>query len=474
MTYNNIDFLLEIESNLELWNYKLNGVHLWPLIRSDILDYAIKSKYEFDQTQPEKRYINYFKPKILFEFVKSGTFFASPKSGFDSFFSTHARNQRFDTEKGKYFDQMYQPYLDLFTNPLIFERSFHTNIKKPRNFEQNTYLFDSIPFFSILKASHSYIKKDYRNDISEFVSIICKNYSCPYTCDKLYRKLYHRFLQSKYVGEFIDTITSSLNNNIAFLHGASYLGGDGLFGFINNRFKENGIVTIELQHGIIHSNHYAYKYPKGNSQFIAKDYLPDYLLTFGRYWNEQIQTPSNLVTVGNPILNSTKNKFENQHPVLSKSILIVSQGTVTSTMVKIAKYLSQKLPNYKIIYKLHPGEVPFKERYQLLEKYSNIKMKTYENIYELIASSEIIVGYNSTTLFEAVAFNNKRIFIVDNDMIPSSIGYKFSTCDELYNAIIDSESGYPSEDPSYFWEPDWESKFSSFLDQIQISHPWQK
>jgi hypothetical protein len=199
-----------------------------------------------------------------------------------------------------------------------------------------------------------------------------------------------------------------------------------------------------------------------------KEYLPDYYLTFGKYWGEQIQTPSTIVPVGNPTLNKSVDDLQKEVSPQSNSILVVSQGTVTQKMVKIAKYLSQALPKHTIIFKLHPGEVPFTHRYEDLKKYHNVQIRTYDNIYELIASSEIIVGYNSTTLFEAVAFGGKRIFILNNDMIPDSLGYKFSNCEELCDAILDGESGYPSAQPSYFWESDWETNIASFLKSLSL------
>jgi CDP-glycerol glycerophosphotransferase (TagB/SpsB family) len=135
-------------------------------------------------------------------------------------------------------------------------------------------------------------------------------------------------------------------------------------------------------------------------------------------------------------------------------------------MVKIATYLSKEFPERTIIFKLHPGEVPFKERYEELEQYENIKIKTYDNIYELIASTKIIVGYYSTTLFEAMAYSSKRIFVFQNDLIPDSIGYKFSECKELRDAILNTKLGYSTADSSYFWEPDWESRIAEFLDGL--------
>ena len=144
-------------------------------------------------------------------------------------------------------------------------------------------------------------------------------------------------------------------------------------------------------------------------------------------------------------------------------MLIVSQGTVTRNMVDIAKKLSQAFRDYKIIFKLHPGEIPFKERYILLKSYSNIEIIGDHNIYKLIVKSSIIIGYNSTTLFEALKFPEKRIFILENDDVPNEMGYKFTNIEELIEAIKDNSKGFPKVKSEYFWASNWEERFREFM-----------
>lgn len=35
-----LEQFIEIESNSNLWNYEINGIHLWPLIRTDTFTYV--------------------------------------------------------------------------------------------------------------------------------------------------------------------------------------------------------------------------------------------------------------------------------------------------------------------------------------------------------------------------------------------------------------------------------------------------
>jgi len=178
---------------------------------------------------------------------------------------------------------------------------------------------------------------------------------------------------------------------------------------------------------------------------------------------ENIRTPSKKIVVGYPYLNELSGKLIQNISPRGKTILIVSQGTVTERMVNIAKKLSRTFSDYKIIFKLHPGEIPFKERYSLLENLPNIEIIGNYNIYELIAKNNIIIGYNSTTLFEALKLPEKRIFIVKNNEIPDEIGYKFSNIEELIEAIKDNSKGYSKANPEYFWASNWEERFKKFM-----------
>lgn len=456
--------LIEIEKKLNLWEYCIDGVHPWALIRGNVLLLSLNANQSFCQAHAKSNLTKYLSPKLVLDLFKTMRFFISERKKFDSLFFTTARYQKFNYETSVYNDQFYKPYFSMFSNPLIFEHSYQGTVKQPRELELNTYILDYIPIITTLKSYKIRINTNkYEKDILDFIFIICNSFSLHNEMSNLYKKLIRRFHAKQYLINYIDSIIFHMNDNKAFIHCASYLNDNGL---ITKRLKEKGIITIEIQHGYIGSNHYAYNYPTGHAKSIAKEYLPDYYLTYGKYWTEQIQTPSTVVSVGNPSLNAAKDQYEETSNILPRSILIVSQGTVTPTMVKIAKYLSQTFPKYTIMYKLHPGEVPFTDRYDELRRYPNIQIKTYENIYDLIAMSEIIIGYYSTTLFEAAAFKGKRIFILKNNLIPKSLGYSFTNCEELRDAILDESYGYPSADPSYFWEPDWNNNISKFLSQI--------
>ncbi|WP_448375361.1 CDP-glycerol glycerophosphotransferase family protein, partial [Fervidobacterium sp.] len=231
----------------------------------------------------------------------------------------------------------------------------------------------------------------------------------------------------------------------------------------------------EFQHGVITKLHPAYNY--GAAVFNNegyKEYLPDYLLTYGDFWNEQVTTPSKKVTIGNPHFWFNYDRFKATPGIetkveKSKKILIVSQGTVTNINVELAKKLSNMVESdYKIVFRLHPGEVAFKERYQELFNYNNIEVNDSGDIYQLILSSDYVVSVYSTTIFEAASFG-KPVYIYRHPLselyIPENLGLWFSTAKELLKLIINDRKASNDFDLNYFWNEKWKENYLSFLEQ---------
>jgi hypothetical protein len=132
----------------------------------------------------------------------------------------------------------------------------------------------------------------------------------------------------------------------------------------------------------------------------------------------------------------------------------------------LAVGLARGLPGYRICYKLHPAESPADARFDPLRA-AQVEIVTGGSIHELIASSGIVVGYNSTVLFEVLAFPPRRLFLLDglpfSDSVPAAMGRKFGTLDELLAAIADLSAGYPTIDSRLFWADEPERRLRDFL-----------
>ncbi|GAH25010.1 unnamed protein product, partial [marine sediment metagenome] len=182
---------------------------------------------------------------------------------------------------------------------------------------------------------------------------------------------------------------------------------------------------------------------------------------------DKIKIPSKKITIGNPHFYESIKKYK-EIKEQKDSILIISQGDITDKFVNIAKYISEKLPNYRILFKLHPGEVPFESRYKELYKYANIELAKSGDIYKYIAQFENIVACYSTAIFEALGFN-KKIFILDNDMskkkIPEDIGVRFKENEELKDLILNTKELDIHQNLEHYFNSNWKENYKIFLNE---------
>ena len=251
---------------------------------------------------------------------------------------------------------------------------------------------------------------------------------------------------------------------------------DGCYGSYNALLlrvcDDMGIPTAEFQHGWVGEQHLAYCYAIDVPDYAR--YLPDYFLTFGQYWSDVLRKlPCHKIVVGNPHLSS---RVRNSSPSASGAsrVLFVSDGNQSGEFSSLALQLRELLPaDYDIIFRLHPGEVPFlNQRYGSLLKTGSITVSTSGDIYDLFQDCHHIVGIGSTVLFEALPFQ-KRIYVLKNDYsrayVPPSIGTWFTRATELAKSILSAGSDSAPPDWRYYWELNWESRFRSFLDAVLAS-----
>jgi hypothetical protein len=349
--------LLEKEEKYNLWDFKIGSLNLWPLIRT-----AIFSKYEIsDKGYAEPHYIpnkyNMLSPKLWKHHLKTFYLLNVRRDCFDVLFFNTAVLRYFNNETKYYENRLYGRYFKSFSKPLNFENNFQGFFPNVLPKSENTFIFETLTILLKLnKEINKYklpnIAKDdiapFSNAVnSAFPNIIQSDY-----IDTIITKNLISFpvIKKYYFNKIIPRIT----NKIAFVHCASYLGGGAI---LTKILHLAGFKVIEVQHGFVSKEHYAYNYPQScieNKNHQCREYLPDYLLMFGDYWAERVHASSKKIVVGYPYLDELSEKLIQKNTPELKTILIVSQGTVSGRMVKIAKKLSQAFSDYKIIFKLHP------------------------------------------------------------------------------------------------------------------------
>lgn len=167
--------------------------------------------------------------------------------------------------------------------------------------------------------------------------------------------------------------------------------------------KSLGINTFEIQHAAIEFDNPLYSYPCS----ISKDSNIAYsniFLSFGSFWMKQNHFPCKKkysLGIEHPSIKSNSKTEE--------SILIISTIIHGDELASLAKELSEKDKNEKIIFKIHPNEY---HRKQYFKKFffANINIQIISdelNVNELIIRSKLVIVIVSTVLYEAITLGKK-------------------------------------------------------------------
>ena len=228
--------------------------------------------------------------------------------------------------------------------------------------------------------------------------------------------------------------------------------------------KDLGITVVELQHGTITDYHLGYSYPKKTRLNGKIAYFPDKILTFGDYWINGKTCPiadDDIIPIGFPYFEEQSKDFTNIE-VIDNQILFISQGVIGKYLSKLAYELANNCNDFKLIYKLHPGEyATWKQNYPDLVEASRLdNFEVIDNsetpLYRLFAESNYQVGAFSTAIYEGLMFNCKT-FILDvpgveylNELIDNNYVYKITDSDDLINNLKDFK---PKEyDKNFFFK----------------------
>ena len=185
------------------------------------------------------------------------------------------------------------------------------------------------------------------------------------------------------------------------------------------------IKVIGLQHGTMHDLHPAYIYTENDRENRV---MPDLTLTWGKYWEEFLIRKGNypadsVISVGQirtdivPILLSAEKQKKAKPTDL---IVFASQPQRDPDLRYQAAYdvfkAVRKLPKSKLIVKLHPREFTDSEYYDAIAKAArctNYVLDTTSDLYQLIASCNVLITCFSTVGTETVYFY-KPLIILDH------------------------------------------------------------
>lgn len=398
-----VGFILKLENEFNLLNYEIDGVKVWQYQRHRIFLALAREVGLYTQAHTKKnnfRELFMAAPSLLYY-----SLFSNPISGNyqkDILVFSAGRKVQVD---GKYID-IYSEYLvnelpensyeiieELYLNKHLPASKKH---RKHQDFQQvRTTIKSKLSRFKLSELQFTFI-----NEVEQGIKT---GLNAEINLKSL---LLNGYLTFKYDFEFYDTLIKKRKPKQIFLV-CSYVYKLALIAAA----KQNGVETIEIQHGTIDKFHLGYSFPGYNSI----DYFPDKMYFFGEYWKNCMTFPlkeENKIVYGFPYFRKQKEKFASIKKKKG-SVLIISQGTIGNHLSEFLWENRDFLNDYEIIYKLHPGEYDrWKSDYPDLVKLSELKNVTVvdnnnTNLYSYLAESEYVIGVYSTAIYEALAFDCK-------------------------------------------------------------------
>ncbi len=445
-----IEEYLEMEAELNLLEKTIDGnLYFWERIRKKIYNEINQKKGERGQAHSARTSTTDDIKKgvrLLKNVFQNNPFLAGET---DYLFYGHSRRKKLDD--GFWWDIYCDPIVDTLEDEdyLLIESPYLTSHRTPAKTENIRYLDmityadgvrEKLNLYSGLDSEDKELLEDIENEIQsrfdvaiDLISLVERKVLNRNTSVPLYKRLLKR-----------------VNPDIAVLL-VSY----GKETFIE-ACNELQIPTVELQHGVIHTNHLGYHYPGDRT----KRYFPDYLLTFGEYWNDCVNYPiedERVIAVGYPYLEQRRKKYEDAES--SNQILFISQGTIGEQLSKFAMEVNEHPDiDHDIVYKLHPGEYDrWRDEYPwLVDADFEVIDSSEPPLYELFAKSSAQIGVGSTAVFEGLCFDLET-FVYDcpgssvlASLVDEDAAELVSSADELASSL---GAGKMAFDREYYFEP---------------------
>lgn len=228
------------------------------------------------------------------------------------------------------------------------------------------------------------------------------------------------------------------------------------------------IVTAEYQHGTLSGGHDGYNFgPALRDNAAFRSAIPEHFLSYGTWWNEQVNAPVRMTAVGNP--HRDYRCAQARLPQSKDTILILSDGTEFSLYLALARQLAPQAhaKGLQVVIRPHPLE-----RSLVLARHGNdssIRIDPNEDLYTSLGGAHAVVSELSTGLFEAVGLAEK-LFVWDTPKarfgFPTFPFQPFKNADELIELLSDDRAGRLDDSKvEATWSTGWRDNYASFLER---------
>jgi len=149
---------------------------------------------------------------------------------------------------------------------------------------------------------------------------------------------------------------------------------------------------------------------------VLAAYVPDTLLTFGRFWSDNVRFANNTVAIGKPHIEEMSRTAQNTAGP-AREVLIISGMYERDEMTRFALSVRDTLPEgWTVALRPHPAERSMVEGlYSGLVGEPGVRFDLAPDVYESISAAAGVFGLASTVLYEALAFGCP-VFVIDSPL----------------------------------------------------------
>lgn len=409
-----------IEQHFDIHSLRYKDICIWPLIRSIVV---IDSDHRKSNNFGRKNVVNKLSGllKILKKYVQSRivdyahTSRPIEQSDFLIIDYDQYRNIKLGSSYFSRFADALAAFIKkTYTCQILEYQDPEATPRMPRT--SNVRLLDLHVFYAIIRRAFTKNEKINNYDAFEKFLEASKLKDFIALSESV---LLHRLEQIFYFKQYFEQLLPKIQPKAAFVIG--YFSNCNL-GLIL-ACKAKGIKTVELQHGqqgVYHLNTFWENVPQNGFEM-----LPEYFWMWGKISQDRIlqwtqkQAYHKAILGGNPWLSYYANELKSIEPKKvseRRNILVCCQYPDDFFNSYLAEAMAQTQDQYHYMIRLHPRFLSEKKKFKdHLAQYelSNYEMEsaTQDMIYDVIARSDLLVTWWSTTAYEALAFGVHSILI---------------------------------------------------------------
>ncbi|QDZ11640.1 hypothetical protein [Devosia ginsengisoli] len=467
-----LDDILVLEDTRELMAFEARdtGVPMWPLVRirflrqilGDLLFSGDLAGQRVTLGQPGKAFA------AMGRYVLHNTFSPSPQ-GRITLMSTALGGGARD---GRWFNRLTDHFAMAYPDiSCVVEDDLHWHYPGPRHFERIRYNAPSMAW-SVMLGKTLVRKADY-SAATALVDLVNSRARDSIGWEMAVRERHMLIGKLAEVSAALPATLAMYGRLFGRLGTRLLLKGGGCYGGASVApivaARRMGIVTAEHQHGLISKGMDAYNIGSELAGSEAyKSCLPDYLLTFGPWWNDKFRLPVVPVAIGSPHRSAvmTKRSGIGLDASARRDVLVLSDGVDADIFIDLAAQIAEALTTrrMRVVFRPHPVERDSRDwRGQLP---TGVVLDENIDLYDSFDSALAVVSEVTTGAFEALGLVPH---ILVRDTAKTRFNYPdgsfalFRTIDDLLRLLDAATEQTATSLTKAIWADNWQDNYARFL-----------